>query len=130
MTASAFVTQLKTIFNDQTVADATVEDLVDAVIDELNLQGCSLSNMSGSAGSKTITLTSAQKGAVRRIFRVIYSSWHKHADNQTQATTGAISAGFTDLMSNPTVQAMIKDTAAALKNTSPPIYVANDPIEG
>lgn len=132
MTADAFITQLKNIFNDSSIADATMENLVDAVVDELNLQGCTLSNMAGTAGSKTITLTSAEKGAVRRIFRVIYASWHKNADN-TNVGVSSLTMNYTDLMSNPTVMQMIEDTATALKftgstTTDPPIYIGNSPL--
>lgn len=127
MVAAAFITQLKTIFNDSSIADATMEDLTDAVIDELNLNGLSISNMAGSAGSKTITLTSAQKGAVRRIFRVIYSSWYKNADNIQAGGVGNISLAFADLISQPETQKMITQTAALLKQQTldPPIYIAN-----
>jgi uncharacterized protein YjgD (DUF1641 family) len=129
MVAAAFITELKNIFNDSSITDATTENLTDAVIDELNLNGLSITNMAGSAGSKTITLTSPQEAAIRRIFRVIYASWHKNAAN-SDASTGATSLTATDLISDPNVQAMITQTATLLKQRTqnPPIYVANDPL--
>jgi hypothetical protein len=130
LVAADFITQLKTIINDSSVPDITMEELTDAVIDELNLQGLTLSNMAGSAGSKTITLTSNEKGAVRRIFRVIYASWYKNAAANNTASIGSVSISTGDLISQPQVIEMIERTAALLKKQklNPPIYVANDPL--
>jgi len=113
MTACQFVTDLKTIFDDSLILDATVETLVDAVVDELNLNGCNISNMDGTAGSKTITLTSAQKGAIRSIFRCMYASWHKNASNQN-AGISPLTLSNIDLMSNPVILNMIRQVASQL----------------
>lgn len=131
MVADAFITDLKTIFDDAAIADATVESLVDAVIDELNLYGLSLDNMAGVAGSKTITLASSEKAAVRRIFRVMYASWHKNAAANASVNVGAIGVTLPDLISRPEVQAMINQTASLLLKASvdPPIYIRNSPTE-
>jgi len=115
MVAAQFITDLRTIFNtESTITDITLETLTDAVIDELNSNGCKISNMSGAAGSKTITLTSAQQGAIRKVFRCIYASWHQNPTNIPSSTMGGISSSTADLMSNPAILAMIKDTARQL----------------
>lgn len=114
MVAAQFITDLKTIFNDAAIEETTLETLTDAVIDELNSHGCNISNMAGTAGSKTITLTSAQRGGIRKIFRCIYASWNKNAANTPSSTAGGVSNSSSDLMSNPEVLAMIKDTARQL----------------
>jgi len=131
LVADVFITDLKTVFDDSDIADATVESLVDAVIDELNLHGLTLDNMAGTAGSKTITLTSSEKAAVRRIFRVMYASWHKNAAANASVNVGAIGLAVPDLISRPEVQAMINQTASLLLKASvdPPIYIRNSPTE-
>jgi hypothetical protein len=128
MVADTFITQLKTIFNDTSIPDASVEDLTDAVVDELNLHGLALANMAGSAGSKTITLTSAEKAAIRRIFRCIYASWYKNAAATASTSIGNVSLASSDLISQPEVQKMITQTATLLKQRtqSPPLLIINE----
>lgn len=59
-----------------TVSDITAvktEALLDQAIDLLNLYANqSISNMAGSGGSKTVTLTSKQRGAVFEVAKAIY----------------------------------------------------------
>ena len=132
MTEDTFITDLRTIFGGLSTTDlptANAEVLIDAVIDELNLRGCSLDNMAGSAGSKTITLTGAQRAGVRKIFRCIYASWNKNLIPVTTTGLGAISVSSSDLMSNPTVLAMIKEVAAQLQtSTTVPLYIGTDTL--
>jgi len=87
--------------------------------------------MAGAAGSKTITLASSEKAAVRRIFRVMYASWHKNAAANASVNVGAIGLALPDLISRPEVQAMINQTASLLLKASvdPPIYIRNSPTE-
>jgi hypothetical protein len=133
LVADAFITELKTIFNKTDLEDATVETLVNAVIDEITLNGYSIAIMTGTAGSKTFptTLTSPERAAIRRIFRTIYASWYRNAANGTPSV-GNVNTQYSDLLSNPTVLGMIKETAKNLKLTlstpKPPIYFSNEPI--
>jgi hypothetical protein len=127
MTVAAFITELKSIFNDSAIVDTLMESLVDAVVDELNLQGYIMANMAGTAGSKTITLNASEEAAIRRIFRCIYASWNKNPQAILSVNTGAMSYSVADIMSNPTVLSMIERTASLLKQHSygAPIYIAN-----
>jgi len=74
------------------ITAAKTEDLIDHAIDLLNAHGVGLSNMAGSAGSKTVTLTSAQRGAILNLARMIYR--HDYVNPQ-QASLGPISVGAT-----------------------------------
>lgn len=105
-------TDLKNILNaDETATQ--LEYVMDLAIDALNVFNCGISNMSGSAGSKTVTLTSAQRGAVFLVARNIYASFFKNAGN-TNNSVNSIGLTNTDLMSNPTIVAFIKTVASQL----------------
>ena len=55
------------------LAPATTEAILDDAINKLNLySNVTISNMSGVAGSKTVTLTSKQCGAVIEVAKAIY----------------------------------------------------------
>jgi hypothetical protein len=92
--------------------------LFDAAANTYNIFGCDIPIMSGTAGSKTVTYTSAQKGAVFQGARVIYASFYKNAANNPSAGTGQINLSNADLMSNSTVWSMLKEIALELKKSS------------
>ena len=125
MTTPQFITDLKTIFNDASIPDATLTLLTDSVIDELNLNGCNITLTASSSDS----LSSSQKGGVRKIFRCMYASWYKNAANKPSSGVGGIALTNMDLMSDPVVLNMVKDVASNLRNVEPPIYVGNSPVE-
>lgn len=72
------------------ITAAKTEDLIDTAIDLLNANGAELDNMSGSAGSKTVTLTSAARGAVLNLAAMLYR--HRYVDPE-QMTVGGITVG-------------------------------------
>jgi len=78
--------------SDATLPPARAENLIDQAIDMLNMHGLSISNMSGSEGSKTVTLTSGQRGAVLELGAMIYR--HRYTNPQ-QASIGPLSVGGT-----------------------------------
>ena len=47
-----------------TISAEHAEAILDGAIDVLNIFDCQLVNMTGDAGSKTVTLTSKQRGGV------------------------------------------------------------------
>ena len=81
------------------------EAVIDLAIDVLNLySNAEMSNMSGAAGGKTVTLTSGQKGGVFMAARAIYYSFFKDI---TPSAIGGLSTTPVDVLSNPTVERMI-----------------------
>lgn len=113
----------KNVMNlDTEISDTKAEYVLDLAIDTLNIYGASLSNMTGAtAGSKTVTLTSKQRGAVFQAARVIYYGFFKEIES---AGVGPLTVTTTDLASNPALIALIKEIAKRL--ASVPFVVAHD----
>jgi len=99
---------------DSTFDDATMEGLIDQAIDMLNLYGINvdLPNMTGTAGSKTVSLTSPQQGAVVMITRVVYSQFYERADGSM--TFGGVTVSASDMMGNTVVIRTVKEAARLL----------------
>lgn len=97
---------------DNEISNTNAEKIIDYAIDQLNLYGdVDLSNMSGTAGSKTVGLESREKAAVFNVARTIYYSCYKGVET---TTVGGITVSSPDPMSNPTVLASIKENARLL----------------
>lgn len=95
-----------------TVTATKAEYILDLAIDLLNVFDADLSNMSGSAGSKTVTLTSKQRGGVFAFARIVYYSFHRRIEN---LSISGVSLSVADLMSNPTVMQMAEKIALRLQ---------------
>lgn len=106
------------------------ETFIDSAIDELNLAGApTITNMAGTAGAKTATLTSKQRAAILRIARAVYSSYFKNADGTLQVNVGNIGLTSQDMMSNPTVLSEIKYAAKCLRDDGELPYAIFSEIE-
>lgn len=116
MVADSKITEFKNIIQDSDITDANTEILFDAAANTYNIFGCDVPNMTGTAGSKTVTYTPGQKGAVFQGARVIYVSFYKNPANQSPAAMGQVNLSSQDLMSNSTVWGMLKEIAAELKD--------------
>jgi len=104
---------LDTILNLSSAVDAeNLEAILDLAIDNLNLYGAAITNMTGDAGEKTVTVTSKEKAAIFIASRAIY---HGFYDRITNATVGGLAVSNTDLMSNPEVLKTIKEAAHRLE---------------
>jgi len=101
--------------NVMNIADsaASMEYVIDLAIDTLNLYGATaISNMAGDAGSKTVTLTSKQRGGVFHLARVIY---HEFFKKKHSGGLGSMSLSVIDLLANPTVAVAVEKIAKRLK---------------
>lgn len=106
--------------------DDTAEDIeyvLNMAIDRLNIYGAELDNMTGSAGSKTVTLTSAQRGAVFTVARFIYQLFLKYASSgggsSESFSIGPVSKSTsTTLATNPEVMDLAKECAFQIKGRS------------
>jgi len=97
--------------NDITAAET--EALIDLAIDLLNLfSDAAMSNMSGVAGSKTVTLTAAQRGAVTLVTRDLYYSFFKDIET---STVGGVGVSPTDVLANPASVRLIRVAAKRLQ---------------
>lgn len=95
------------------ISAINTENLIDMAINMLNLYGdLSISAMSGSSGSKTVTLTSAEWAAVFLVCRALYYSGYKGPDS---ASIAGLSYSPADLLSNPNVMVEVKHAASQLR---------------
>jgi hypothetical protein len=114
MMVSVSYTDLHTLLDLTTtqLTAAETEGLLDWAIDLLNLySNAEMSNMSGVAGSKTVTLTGAQRGAVFFVARALYESGFKGVDT---ASIGSLSSSPVDVLANPTIERLIRLAAKKL----------------
>lgn len=114
-TYATFHSPLNLSISDISAIDT--ENLIDTAIRELDLllnEDNQIHTMTGTAGTKTITLTDRQLGAVMRVFRPMYASIFKNAENKSPGISVVTDSSLGDLMSNPVVLAAIREAAAAL----------------
>lgn len=102
---------LTTPLADTTIAVATAEQIIDIAIDTLNLFGADLPNMTGTAGTKTVSLESKEKGAVLLVARKIYYGFYKGATN---VGIGGLSVTTPDVLGNASVLNFAKECASQL----------------
>jgi hypothetical protein len=92
------------------------ENLIDHVIDTMNLFGdLSIANMSGAAGSKTVTLTQRERACMLLIARVFYYSFYQSIEG---AQVGEVAIGAADLMSNPQTMRTVRSAIRVLRTHS------------
>lgn len=114
----------RNVMNLPTMSDEDAEYILDLSIDTLNLYGASLSNMSGAAGSKTVTLTSKERGGVFSVARIVYEDFYLRSDS---VSVGGASVSTTDLLGTPTIEAAIQRIASRLaQGDGVPFKVAED----
>ena len=109
---SLTATLFKSIMHDSSIQDATAENIIDYAISEITLHsGEDMAVMSGTAGSKTVSLTTQQYGAVMEAGRAIYQSCYKGVES---SGVGGVTVTDPDVQSNPVVQAAIRRAARRL----------------
>jgi len=103
----------KDLMNLPTLDDADVEQILDMAVDCLNLYGqLDMSNMAGTAGSKTLNLTSQQKAAVFIVARAIYYGFYLHLSSSSVG--GLTVTTPSDLMANIVVSESLHEAARLL----------------
>ena len=108
-------TILKLLNDPEDVTVTQGEIVMDQAIDHLNLyldDEDTLSNLDGAAGSKTLNVSSRERGAIMIVARIVYMSFLQQHGGSTNI--GSLSSSTTDLMSDPTSVAVIKEVAEAL----------------
>lgn len=93
------------------VSSEIIESWIDQAIDQLNLYGdLDISNMAGTAGSKTVSLESRERGAVNMVVRTVYLKYYK---DQSVTTVAGLSVADV-VMSDSEVRLMVKQVARQL----------------
>lgn len=100
------------LINDAGISDTNAEYILDQAIDLLNLYGnVDLPNMSGSAGNKTLSVESKQRGAIYLVARAVYYAFFKGIET---STAGGLTVATPDLLADPTVVQTVKEAARRL----------------
>jgi hypothetical protein len=94
----------------------SAEKILDMAVDCLNLYGqLDMSNMAGTAGSKTLNVTSQQKAAVMLVARAIYYGFYADLTPASISSLGTTAAP--DLLSNANVQESVREAARLLQES-------------
>ena len=92
------------------------EDLIDWAIDTINLYGnTSINNMSGATPTKTVTLTSKQRGAVFLMAKFLYPSYRGPKD---KVSVDGISVQNVDPLFTPGFDQVLKRISRLLQTRS------------
>jgi hypothetical protein len=107
-----------TDFTDVMNIDTSAEDIefvLDLAIDALNVYGADLSNMTGDAGDKTVSLTSKERGGVFIVAREIYEKFYQPSGT---VTTGSVSVTVTDLVNDTAMLELLEKIGSKLSASS------------
>jgi len=101
------------IFNlsDADISNTNMEYLIDYAVNRLDTYGADLPNMTGAAGSKTLSVESREAGAIQKATRLLYYESYKE---QETTALGPMSTSPPNILVNPTVEAEIKELARQL----------------
>ena len=112
---------VQTLVNDTGIAAASAEELLDMGIDALNAEGLTLDNMSGAAGSKTLTVDSKYAGAIKQCAIAAYIQYYKNAGASSSSIgLGQLSESSSSSTGGSTgdLQGLAKALARSLKGRS------------
>lgn len=101
------------LVDDDDLAAADSEKIIDQAIDLLNLYGETdeeIGNLSGTEGTKTATVQGYERGAILTVSRIIYLSFFKNKDGSS-AALGPASYSSSDIMANSAVMNMVQTQA-------------------
>ena len=104
---------------EDAVDEEDLESLIDGAIDLLNVYllkySKSIGNMTGAAGSKTVTVTSAEKGAIIMIACSLYSRDYKTSGSQSESVSlGQASSSSSSSTSSATAELLAQEFALNL----------------
>jgi hypothetical protein len=93
-----------------------LEEAIDVTISALNIYRCDIPLLSGTAGTKSVTLTSQQYGAVMMVLRTIFVNYAKNFSGTQSIALGQISMTYAESLSNPGNMQIIKEIAWQLRS--------------
>jgi len=109
---SVTASTLSNILPDDSDLTATIaEYIIDQSIDLLNLFSGTdedLDNMSGTAGSMTVTVDGYERGAINMVARIIYYSFFKGQIGASSGLGPASETDTADLLANPVVLKVVE----------------------
>ena len=102
---------LQAEFNDTEISDTNAEVVLMSAIRLLNTFGAGITQMTGIAGSRSGTYTSAQMGAIMAMAQQIYAKHYKNAVGTSSTSIGQINRSF---MSDAEILSFAKTLAGQL----------------
>jgi hypothetical protein len=112
VTYSTFTTLYDVDTSASDFSAAEIESIIDHAINMLNLLGkdhYTIKNMSGTSGSKTVTLKSHQNGAVMHVAWLVYKG-----RNPETASIGSLSLAPSTVLTNPVAMQTVNDYVTSL----------------
>jgi len=88
MSITVNATLFQNQMNDSDITATLAEINMDQAINLLNVFGAGISNLSGTAGSKSGSYTSAEVGAIMVMAREVYAKLYKNADGSNVQVSG------------------------------------------
>ena len=105
------------LIDDDDITATDSELIIDQAIDLLNMYSMvdeDISNMTGTAGTKTLSVEGYERGAILMVARPVYYSFFKRVIGNTASLGQTASGDPADLFANPEVRAMIKEASQLL----------------
>ena len=109
--ATVTYADLRVLLNEPTLSPTDAEQIIDLAVDSLNLYGADLPNMTGTAGAKSLSLESKEKGAVFLVARAVYYGFYK---GLSSVSVSSISVSTPDVMSNASIIGAVKEAGHLL----------------
>lgn len=124
MTLTVNGTLFKSQINNTDMTATAAEQVIDAAINLLNTFGADVDNLTGTAGTKTGSYTSAETGAIITLSQQVYARFYCNPEQTNSESVSNLNAGYT---SDNQLLKMAKTLADELirVNREPPIYIAN-----
>ena len=108
---TADIAQAMLNLSDSDITNTNMEYLIDQAVNRLNTYGSELPNMTGSVGSKTLSVESREAGAIYEVARLIYYGYYKGQDS---TAISSLSVTSPNMLSNPVVEGQIERLARQL----------------
>ena len=123
-------TLLKDQFNDSSITVTKAEVVLDGGINLLNTYlNTALSNLTGAAGSKTGTFTSAETGAILAMALQIYQKNYKNPSGASNVNISSLGISYsTDMQMLEFAEKLAAQLNVSVATGDPPIWVSNDPV--
>ena len=107
---------MRVLLNQPSLSATDAEKLLDLSVDCLNLYGqLDMSNMAGTAGAKTLNITSQQRAAIMLVARAIYFAFYRGLGSLS--LHGIAMTNPSDLLSNSVVQDSVREAARLLQES-------------
>lgn len=117
-------------FNPSGISATTLETIIDSAIDAVNQDaGTSIGYMTGTSGTKTLTVTGNQANAIK--MRVAMALVDRKTQGSSSSSRSVLGLSMSDTTSTSQGSSYERKYDVAINRLkSPPIHIVNEPVEG